>query len=300
LRAEITSTQLGEIVSHSLSKSKSGIFGQVVASFRNSFYVRTGEDELVFVTNGQMNSPITINLASSCNFQELTPLDSPVVHLDDRILVGESIAIQLTTTRPYETKRLAISTIGVKRDTLSRLAFIIGILDITLSVLDAKGISYSESRNFARNVALALRGPLSHERFEREALALVGLGPGFTPSGDDLLGGFLATWNTFAESVGRTKILLRPELLSSRTSWISAKLLDHLQRQLLDSQLTCLMESAALGREDEFLLASEGLLSRGHTSGLDLATGIGIGLSLILDISTHTPNTESLLDQLGL
>ena len=300
MRAEISATQLGEVVSHSLSKSKSGIFGHVVASFRNSFYVRTRDDELVFLTSGQLSSPITINLASSYNFQELTPLDSLAMYLDDRVLVGESIAIQLASARPYQTKTPAVSRIGIKRDTLRRLAFIIGILDIDLSVLDTKGISYSESRNFARNVVLPLRESLSHERFERDALALVGLGPGFTPSGDDLLGGFLATWNTFAGVVGHTKILLRPELLSSRTNWISAKMLDHLQRQLLDSQLMRLMKCAALGGEDDFLLASEGLLSRGHTSGLDLATGIVIGLSLILDIPTHTRNTESLLYQFGL
>jgi len=283
----------------SLSKTNSRILGQVVASFRNSFYIRTRDDQLLFVTNSQLGSPITINLTQGYNFEDLTPLNSDVKLFDDHLVVGEKAVIQLATAQPYKMTSIRAREVGVTHNTLRRLAFIIGILDTTLSVLDAKGIAYNESKRFIRNEALALRKINSHERFEREAFAILGLGSGFTPSGDDMLGGFLATWNTFAPWLGKAKILLSSEALTNRTSWISAKLFDQLQKQMLDSQLARLMEYAASGRQDEFVLASEGLLSRGHTSGLDLTTGIAISLSLIQDISTHASNTESLLNQLG-
>jgi hypothetical protein len=247
-----------------------------------------------------MASPITINVAGNRNFEELTTHNSPVTLAEDRVLVGENVAIRLAAAQLYEPQPLTIGKISVNHNTLRRVAFILGVLDVNLSVLDPKGITQSESKRFARTMALPLREPSSHGRFEREALALVGLGTGFTPSGDDLLAGFLATWNTLAGVVGRAKIFLSFNLLTGRTSWISAKLLDYMQRQLLDSQLAHLIDLTALGSEDEFLLAIEGLLSRGHTSGLDLSTGLTIALSLIMDISAHTQNTEGLLNQLGL
>ena len=192
------------------------------------------------------------------------------------------------------------SKLTVNHNALGRVAFILGILNVNSSVLDTNGISHDQSRRFTRKAAVPLRESSNHEQFVGEALGLVGLGTGFTPSGDDLLGGFLATWNSLAGVVGRSKILLNFELLTNRTSWISAKLLDYMQRELLDSQVAHAIRSAALGDEGEFVLAVEALLPRGHTSGLDISTGMILATSLILDIENNTRLTETLLNQLGL
>jgi hypothetical protein len=300
LRIEINATQLGEIASQSFSKTKSGPIGQVIASFQNSFYIRTREDELVFVTNRSLGSPVTVNLASNSNFEKLIPLNSNVTLREDQLLINDYVAIRLATAKPYKDpiEQLA-SKLTVNHNELGRVAFILGVLNINSSVLDTNGISHDQSGRFARNAAVPLREPAHHEQFVPEALKLVGLGTGFTPSGDDLLGGFLATWNSLAGVVGRSKILLNFELLINRTSWISAKLLDYMQRELLDSQVAHAIRSTALSDGEEFVLAVEALLPRGHTSGLDISMGMILATSLILDIENNTRLTETLLNQLG-
>ena len=301
MRIEIGAIELGEIASQSFEKTNSGPIGQVIASFQNSFYIRTREDELIFVTNRSLGSPVTVNVASNSNFEELAPTNSNVILGDDQVLIDDHLAIRFTTARPYNALvEPRSSKLAVNHNALSRVAFILGILNVTSSVLDTNGVSHHQSGTFAREAALQLRKSPHQEEFARVALELVGLGMGFTPSGDDLLGGFLATWNSLAGVVGRSKILLNFELLTNRTTWISAKLLDYMQRELLDSQVAQAIRSAALGDEEEFILAVEALIPRGHTSGLDITTGLILATSVILDIENDSRLTETLLNQLGL
>jgi len=128
----------------------------------------------------------------------------------------------------------------------------------------------------------------------------VGLGGGFTPSGDDLLGGFLATYNSFAQQKGGQIVLLNFDLIESKTSWISAKLLDYMQRRVLDDQISELIRSAASSDTDSFIVALETLLPRGHTSGIDILVGVILALSLTYDIQSKTNETRAVADRLGL
>jgi len=300
LRTEISATQIGTVASQSFSQTKPQSIGQVVASFQNSFYIRTHEDELVFVTNRSIGSPITINLTTNLNFESLVPTGTSVSICQNQVLVGD-LAMRIETARQYfqPAKPLPASKLRVDSGVLRHAAFIIGILDTNLSVLDVKGISHDQTRRFTRTAALPLRDSASGDIFQPEAEVMVGLGTGFTPSGDDLLGGFLAAWNTLASTIARSKIIIDFNSLSNKTSWISAKLLDYMQRELLDSQLSHIICSA-LNSEDEFILAFEDLIPRGHTSGLDISIGLVIALSLILDITKERRDTEDLLNQLGL
>jgi hypothetical protein len=293
--------QLGKIASQSFQKTNPGPIGQVINSFQNSFYIRTHEDELVFVTNRSLGSPITVNVESNSNFEKLIPPNSSVTLRGEQILIDDYVAIRLATAKPYKSPIEPIaSKLAVNHNELGRVAFILGILNVSSSVLDINGISHDQSGRFAHKAALQLRAPFHDEQFADEALELVGLGTGFTPSGDDLLGGFLATWNALASMVGRSKIQLDFERLINRTSWISAKLLDYMQRGLLDSEAAHAIRSTVLGDKGEFALAIEALLPRGHTSGLDISTGMILATSLILDIKNKTRLTETLLNQLEL
>jgi len=300
LRIEISATRLGDVIFESFTKSRSKGIGEVVASSQNSFYVRTNEGELNFFTNRQLGSPVTVNLASNLNFEELVPPNSGVTLRESKILIGDDVTIRFDTAKPYrESIDPPASKLSVSHNTLHVVASILGMLDVNLSVLDANGIAHDRCRRFVRAIAVPLRESSNQGQFVSNAPDLLGLGTGFTPSGDDLLGGFLATWNSLAEMVGRSKILLDFEILRRRTNWISAKLLDYMQRELLDSQVSQAIQSSFMDGED-FVLAVETLFSRGHTSGLDLSTGILLAISLILDIENNTKSTEAFLMRMGL
>lgn len=115
---------------------------------------------------------------------------------------------------------------------------------------------------------------------------LLGWGPGSTPSGDDLLAGFLATMVVLAPSVGRRADLdrLRPvvacirDRVDDRTTPLSATLL----RSALDGAMAspavdlvrALTSGEGRGGIARTRAAATALERVGHTSGRDLAVGI--------------------------
>lgn len=103
---------------------------------------------------------------------------------------------------------------------------------------------------------------------------LVGLGQGLTPGGDDVLAGVL----TGLHATGRTDladvIATRAEVMRDRTTLLSADLL-----QLAGRGFGCLeIVGFMRATEAQTERAIKRLLSIGHTSGADLATGLVIGL----------------------
>ncbi|GAA4069926.1 DUF2877 domain-containing protein [Nonomuraea soli] len=120
---------------------------------------------------------------------------------------------------------------------------------------------------------------------------LVGLGPGLTPSGDDVLAGLLVTLRHIGKSAGVGQAVRVGDWLGAtvtydartRTTPISATLL-HCAAQGAASPEVCGVLRAVAGRTP-----LEPALSRlrrlGHTSGSDLAQGIAIGLEAVLGMA---------------
>ncbi|GAB4459356.1 MAG: hypothetical protein Kow0070_14220 [Anaerolineales bacterium] len=115
--------------------------------------------------------------------------------------------------------------------------------------------------------------------------ALIGLGAGLTPSGDDLLVGFLAgLWCSVAEDAERLAFLAKlgeaVSALSARTNDISRTYLLHAARGKVSSRLLALAEALSRGEESARLLAAaEAAMQTGHTSGMDAVTGLLAGLT---------------------
>jgi hypothetical protein len=126
----------------------------------------------------------------------------------------------------------------------------------------------------------------STEQFDLEtaiqaAQEIVGLGPGVTPSGDDLLIGFLtALWSlarenhpqvSFIDSFGSA--LMR---IAARTNEISRTYLYHATRGQFSSSLSNLAQ--AIARNSAVEQATQLAMRVGHSSGMDSVTGLLIGL----------------------
>lgn len=118
--------------------------------------------------------------------------------------------------------------------------------------------------------------------------ALVGLGGGLTPSGDDVLCGLLGGGRTLAgalrlpsldaalRELGDAVSVDAPE----RTTALSAALLWHASRAELARPARGLLR-ALLGRTP-VAPATAALLAVGHSSGRDLAIGLGLGIRAVL------------------
>jgi Protein of unknown function (DUF2877) len=116
------------------------------------------------------------------------------------------------------------------------------------------------------------------------AVALLGVGGGLTPSGDDFVGGTLFARRLLAEAglvdsaawrhTAHTILAAAP----SRTHAISVALLGDLAAGLGWAPLHDLVAALVAGASDTADAAARRLVRLGHTSGWDLLAGLGVGL----------------------
>lgn len=105
-----------------------------------------------------------------------------------------------------------------------------------------------------------------------EASALVGLGPGLTPSGDDFLGGAMVA----AHSLGRSDIAARLYriVLAGKTGAISAAHLAAASEGAVSAPLHLLLNDILCGRIANLSARLHALNTMGHSSGWDAFAGV--------------------------
>lgn len=143
----------------------------------------------------------------------------------------------------------------------------LGVVDDVLSAADL-GVPPPAIRALERGLADGAPGPAVD--------ALIGLGKGLTPGGDDVLAGVLTGLHATGHH-DRARELITVDSLADRTTQLSADLL-----RLAAAGHAC-VEMLALVRALHGVPSRRDvhrLLSIGHTSGADLATGLVIGLRL--------------------
>lgn len=117
------------------------------------------------------------------------------------------------------------------------------------------------------------------------ASRLIGLGPGVTPSGDDVLIGFMAGLYCTAGTDQKKLVLIQAFgsalcLLAKGTNDISRTFLFHAARGEFASSLVTLVEAIQNGEERALYLTLKGSMQVGHSSGTDSVTGLLIGLAV--------------------
>jgi hypothetical protein len=293
--------QIGPLAAQALRLGDESTIGQVIATFSNSFYVKTRDDQLLFITNRSVRSPITVNVAYSGRFTDIVKPLEPV-YLHDQQLSISNLSIKFTST-PDEDEKVLVDKDPYYLKLMEAsmlLSTILNMIENTGSSLDQNQLVVHDSiGDFVRHGLLPLRNMgIPQSEFAATALKIIGLGPGFTPSGDDFLLGFLVIYNSLSPAVGRTSIYLEFEQLAARTNWVSAKLVDYAQHLQVDDQLLRVIRSMSNAHVDT-VTALEALIPRGHTSGIDIATGAVLGLSVVCDIALGRTNTEIVTAKLG-
>jgi hypothetical protein len=115
--------------------------------------------------------------------------------------------------------------------------------------------------------------------------SLIGLGSGLTPSGDDLLVGYMAgLWCAIRDRRERVQLVsdLGKAIIqhSSQTNDISRTYLYHASRGQVSSLLVNLAEAICMGENfDRILDTAETAMQVGHTSGMEAVTGLLVGLT---------------------
>jgi len=137
-------------------------------------------------------------------------------------------------------------------------------------------------------------------RAGRALLDLVGLGPGATPSGDDVLVGLVAglhgAGTPFAEAV-LSWLRAEPAATWARTTPLSAHLLrDALDGDVADPLATFVSLLADPGASADALAnARTAVLATGATSGADTCVGLALAGSLLIHPAPSLPFPEGSL-----
>lgn len=137
---------------------------------------------------------------------------------------------------------------------------------------------------------------LDGETSIQSARKMIGLGPGVTPSGDDILIGFLAgLWNlagrhgpqlSFIHSFGSALMQI-----AAQTNEISRTYLYHAAQGQFSSSLSNLAEAIARGRAVEG--PAQVAMRVGHSSGMDSVTGLLVGLCVWNPLAPDVPSGSS-------
>ncbi|TBL82847.1 DUF2877 domain-containing protein [Hafnia alvei] len=107
--------------------------------------------------------------------------------------------------------------------------------------------------------------------------SIIGLGPGLTPSGDDMLIGMMAILHATSLTALRPSLLPSDNLLIALTTSVSASYLYYAKRGYFSTTMHALLRRLARGSQaTESSL--ESVLHHGHTSGADTLLGMDLTL----------------------
>jgi hypothetical protein len=262
---------------------KGGQKALVAHVFDNTIYLRMNNDELILISTYPWRSPFTINLAGidydGFSFKSIvSPLQKAVL-LTDEIMIGE-LSIDIGEARVYSglgkpaSSHVDNNYLGHKLRLLLYTAGIIagGLRDTSTPYLHSRICEYLNSD-----------GLLSDNAMD----SLIGLGEGFTPSGDDIYVG-LSSAITYTYSYVDEKRDVASSYLSrikegisarlNQTTWASGMYLRYALSGLYDETIEKVLYDFYYGDIQDFYSSVVHLLRRGHESGVYLALGVLLGL----------------------
>jgi hypothetical protein len=256
------------------------------------------------------NKLLTLLVSSEADLPQGIRLDTPDEFSFEKFCVGEqvtcedknlrlnSLTIDLHNARRWQCDLSALDVDTTTPSFSSAWNFVWDALNKRQKLSNAEIIAEelfrldeSARANVSRKVGEAMRD-LVHatrrcELSDTSAIKqLIGLGSGLTPTGDDLLVGYLAgLWCTVQNKIERTQFIAclgkRIIRFSRETNDISRTYLYHAAQGQVSSRLANLAEAICSGENREHLLeTAEAAMSVGHTSGMDAVTGLLVGLTV--------------------
>ncbi|MEO6826349.1 MAG: DUF2877 domain-containing protein [Microbacteriaceae bacterium] len=231
--------------------------GRLLGLFRTAAYLQIRGDEVVAVlTRDAVRLPCGLVLAQNSRDGPLDQLVGPILVGDGQVSIG-SLTVRLVRTREamvatgLSPRRESVAALWARLETYS-------FSEHDPQIVHALG-DYEDSAAVAQPIVDAL----------------VGAGSGLTPSGDDILAGFLVA----ARAVGLPCPALADTALlraTRNTTTLSAALLRYAGRGETIPQIARLLHSLSSASEpsEAALEALTRVLAIGHTSGTAMATGV--------------------------
>jgi len=293
-----------------------GAVGKTLNAFDTTINIRTEKDELLVITFSKVRSPVNLNVtATNANngFKQIVGEDAKaIIQKENRstqtsatLLVGDAIITlreydrfrnHFSNLDPHAIQIFANSSFRIFSELESQAhANKFGCLlnpDMT-----TRGLFATFMDQLISDCAISDQQEFD-SRISKRLKHLCGIGPGFTPAGDDFIAGYLAMRNWLGDAMKFGDIFIPGNDFSVLTTWTSFKLIEYGARNLLDEQAEHMINCVAHNNIEAYI-QSVGLISkRGHTSGLDFATGMTVALFAVADRVFKTSVLKSIVQTL--
>ncbi|HXW94360.1 MAG TPA: DUF2877 domain-containing protein [Nitrososphaerales archaeon] len=262
-------SSIGNIATEILSKDCSG---EVTRVFGRSTYIRAKHDFVLLLWGG-LRSPVTVNIEGDSNSQSRTRVGERCSLSREKIGLGD-LQIDLRRAEVFRSALLRTREITLPKGTA--LAKGVAMLRSLYEVSPAGPTLPSDPalRTFVGETLVPFANGNSRTIFSPvHYLPLIGRGGGFTPAGDDFVGGVVTVFNYVARCRRTRQVMIPSKLIHGRTVPESAMILSHSARGNVDEGTERLILASTGGGVrfyDELLAVAR----RGHTSGIDMSLGV--------------------------
>ncbi|HEX9988183.1 MAG TPA: DUF2877 domain-containing protein [Chloroflexia bacterium] len=260
--------------------------GRVLAVLRNAVYIESDGGHVVAIADGQAeDGPLAIRLHNlSALIHSLSPQPNATFQATRHAIEIDGVARIRWVGKPW---------VPYLPKSVGEPAAILSACDVLAQVIVAQ-----ETKHVGGTEQIAQRLTTHLTKFHHAVMegytphaieaitSLMGLGPGLTPSGDDIVAGLLASlvWQAqsgiISDKVVCSMVGAVREVAPSRTNRISARLLYHAGEGVLYAPAMEVGEALLVGDTSVLLEAARRLFSIGNTTGTDVATGLLAGIRL--------------------
>ena len=256
--------------------SEGDIIGQTVKVFENTVYLKTKNDDLICLTSKDVKAPVNLNLNSSINFLELDCINKKAIRTSNGLKL-ETVAFNTKNSKIYFTKKYSQIKDGL-RDRILFYLDEINFIDTSGSILDNHSPFFNELSDSIRSISESTQ-KRELKKLSEQLSRIVGLGNGFTPSGDDFIVGFLFCLNRILSSSNHKHGKF---VIVGNTNWASKKFIDYSQNDIVIEPLEVFVNFLLSG-ENEKKNPLMDLLQIGKSSGIDASIGVIIATVFVFD-----------------
>ena len=288
--------------------------GRVHSIFSGAIDVTLRDGSMISIVREEVGSgPINIvtDLPRERSMAELgVKKNAEVLRKDGEILIGgkkKAVLVSIQHARLYRTEKDFATELRSLPEIRANVAVVVrtaarkghhqglGSLIPLLVPSDRETKRPAELNSFSRLALPRVRSLLSKIREGRiselgsEVRNLAGLGPGLTPSGDDMLSGLMASLALIAHNLKgdaeRVRRVNRKIALNARkrTTMLSEEYLSQAARGETNERFQELIKKMLTALPNEAKRSAEFVLKVGETSGTDTVLGILLGFQLSLD-----------------
>ncbi len=283
-----------------------GLRGRVIAVLRDAIYLESEGGHIMGIVDGETDGPLALRvdnlppLLSALRSQQGAAFyaTEDALHIAGVASLRWARAARWTPTLPQTlgsspTRQQAahalaeaIAGVGQSEGCAPAVVQLVGARRASLAVPLRTDVAISSRIIANLNQAREAVHTGSYAEAAVALTSLIGLGPGLTPSGDDLVAGIVASlvwqkrFGIVPAGITRTLVDAIRQVAPTRTNRISTRLLWHACEGVLYASAMDLGAALLSGDVGAILRSYSQLFSIGHTTGVDLASGLLFGAIL--------------------